>query len=75
MFLRDVEGTYGKLTKITMSEIESREEAEFARVPLGITLRVGGENHSQAGIYLQGKRQTTQFYPSASIRCIAIASL
>lgn len=72
MFLRDVENTYGKLTKITMSEIESREEAEFARMPTGITLRVGGVNYAQAGIYLRGKRQTTQFYPDASVRCVAI---
>lgn len=70
MFLRDVESAYGKLTKITMSEIESREEAEFARIPTGITLRVGGASHSQAGIYPQGKRQTTQFYPDASVHCI-----
>lgn len=50
---------------------ESRERAQFAQMPVGITLSVGGANYSQAGIYPQGKRYTTQFYPSASVTCIA----
>lgn len=66
MLLRDVEGIYGKLTSISMSELESREYAGFAQRPTGITLQVEG------GIYIQGKRETTQFSPNASVLCIYI---
>jgi hypothetical protein len=72
MTLREVEKRYGKLTSITMSEIEAREYADFARKPAGLQLRVGLPEIGIAGKYAEGKRETKAYAPSAVVTSIEI---
>ena len=71
MQLRDVAQKYGKLREVTMTEIESREFATFARQPAGIHLRVMAED-GLAGVYDEGKNTTTRYSPSAYVFSISI---
>lgn len=71
MQLREVAEKYGKLREITMTEIESREFAKFARQPAGIQLRVMAED-GFAGVYGDGKNTTTRASPSAYVFSISI---
>jgi len=72
MPLREVEKKYGKLTNISMSEIESREYAEFARQPAGLLFQVGLPEIGIAGKYPEGKRETAVYVPSAVVTNIEI---
>lgn len=72
MPLAEVEKRYGKLASITMSEIESREYAEFATHPVGLSLRVGLPDYGVAGKYPDGKRETKTYVPSAVVRIIEV---
>ena len=71
MQLREVVEKYGKLREITMTEIEAREFAKFARQPPGIQLRVMAED-GFAGVYGDGKNTTTRYSPSAYVFSISI---
>jgi YD repeat-containing protein len=72
MALNAVEGKYGNLTEITISEIESREYASFKNLPAGITLRVGAGG-STAGVYPAGRRTTQRYNSSARIVSVTAA--
>jgi hypothetical protein len=72
MPLREVEKKYGKLINIGMSEIESREYAEFARQPAGLLFQAGLPDIGIAGKYPEGKRETTVYAPSAIVTNIEI---
>ena len=71
MQLREVVQKYGELREITMSEIEAREYATFARQPAGIQLRVMAED-GLAGVYGDGKNTTARYSPSAYVFSISI---
>jgi hypothetical protein len=69
MLLRDVEKLYGKVKRIVISEIESREYATFTNQPAGITFRVSYD----AGKYEPGKQSTTRYNPGACVYSIIIS--
>jgi len=73
MLLSEVEKKYGKLTEIIMSEIESREYAEFSKKPASLLLRVGLPEIGIAGKYAEGKRETKAYVPSAVVKNIEIS--
>jgi hypothetical protein len=65
----DVEKILGKVTRITLSEIESRQFVQFERQPGELTLRL-----DYTGIFADDARETQRFEPEARIFSIAIAS-
>lgn len=71
MLLRVAEKRYGKVRKIEMSEIESREFAEFASHPKGIDFRLQGKN-DQAGVYPSGSSTATAYTPGAYIDSVQV---
>ena len=73
MKIQDAEAKLGKLKRITMSEIEMREAAEFTRMPEQMMFRV----ESGAGIYAnQGKipNQTRRYRKNSGIETISVSS-
>ena len=72
MPLSEVEKKYGKVVKIRMSEIESREYAEFERQPAGLQFRTGLPEVGIVGTYPQGSLETKVFSPSAVVSQIEI---
>ncbi len=73
MPLSDVESRFGKLTEITLSEIESREYADFANKPPGLTIQVGLPEVGLAGNYSEGERRTSAYFPTAVVTNIMIS--
>ena len=73
MPLKEVEKVYGKLVRLTMSEIESREYAEFAHEPAGLSFRAGLPEIGIAGIYQEGSRETKSYQPSAVVTQVEIS--
>ena len=71
MLLAYAEKIYGKVREITMSEIESREYAEFADGPKGIDFRVSGRDMA-AGVYPPQSRRGTTYTPGAYISSINV---
>lgn len=65
----DVERILGKVTRITLSEIESRQFVQFERQPGDLHFRL-----DYTGIFAEGARETQRFEPEAKIFSIAIAS-
>ncbi len=65
--LADVEKVYGKLTKVTLSEIESRQYVEFAGQPAWLTLRL-----NYTGIFEGEARETTRIEPNARLWSISV---
>ena len=65
----DVERILGKVTRITLSEIESRQFVQFARQSGELNFRL-----DYTGIFADGARETQRFEPEAEIFSIAIAS-
>ena len=63
--IADTEKIYGKLKEIMMSEIESREYAQFQKMPKGLDFRVQG-----AGVYPKGSRKTTMYRKGAEISAL-----
>jgi hypothetical protein len=73
MKMCDVESKYGEIKNIFMSEIESREFAEFTNNPKGLQFRLTAPNIDSAGIYPEGKRETTVYASSSYIMSISIS--
>lgn len=71
MKLSAAEKIYGKVKNIMMSEIESREFAEFLDQPEGLSFRLNAAN-GNAGIYANNKRETVRYAPSAVIFSITV---
>ena len=67
--VRDVERILGPVTKVMMSEIESRQFITFERQPEGLTFRL-----DYTGIFDEGSRETRRVEPDAKIFSIAIAA-
>lgn len=72
MRLRDVEKIYGKLVKITLSEIESHEHALLARQPAGLSFKIELPEIGLAGKYPPGRSETRVYAPSAVVRRIEV---
>ena len=67
--VRDIERILGGVTRIVMSEIESRQFVSFARQPEWLTLRL-----DYTGIFPDGARETTTYRDGARIFSLAISS-
>ena len=64
----------GKVIRVFISEIESREFAEFTKKPKGLIFRIaGGNDTGEAGIYPNGKRESRQFAPKTIIMSIQVS--
>jgi hypothetical protein len=74
MLLKDAEQIYGKVRRISVSEIEFRKTVEFERQPAGITFRIAGKD-AKAGVYGDGRTQTGSFDPGVIIRSIQITKI
>ena len=72
MLLRDVERIYGKLVKLTRSDIESHEHAVLARHPAGLSFKVELPEIGLAGKYPPGRSETRVYAPSAVVRRIEV---
>lgn len=70
MLLTEVERHYGKVKRITKSEIESREYAEFRASPPGMDFRVQGKSGAEAGVY-KGTVATT-YTPTTYLYSVSI---
>lgn len=71
MPLKEVEQHYGNLKEIYLTEIESREYAEFEKQPKGLSLRVYSKNGT-AGIYPEGSIKTKHFRADAYVLSILV---
>ena len=67
-FVRDVEKILGPITKVILSEIESRQFVTFERQPDWLTFRL-----DYTGIFDEGSRETQRVEPDGKIFSIAIA--
>jgi hypothetical protein len=74
MMLHDVEGIYGSLIAIRMSEVESHEFATFSKAPAGIAFRVSGDG-KPAGIYASGESTTMRYDSSARVLSLIASRL
>lgn len=70
MLLPEVERHYGKVKRITRSEIEAREYAEFRASPPGMDFRVQAKSGAEAGVY-KGTVATT-YTPTAYLYSVSI---
>ena len=70
MLLSEVEKKLGKVKEIVISEIESREYAQFKRMPNGLWYLLSYE----AGIYENDSRTTKKYTPDTYIRAIGMKS-
>ena len=70
MRVGEVEQRYGRLTRMMVSDTESREYAKFERQPSWLEIQVG---NGQVGIYPPGKRCTTNYAPSAHVASLWIS--
>lgn len=80
MSVKRAEKIYGKVKRITRSEIESRENAEFSNQPQGIDFRLSSRENFAGANYEtiksgseQGLETTENYVPSAYILNITIA--
>lgn len=62
---------YGKIKEILLSEIESREFADFVNQPKGLQFRLLSED-SMAGDYKEGENTTMQYTPGAYLFSIQV---
>ena len=72
MKIADAEKKVGKLTGITMSEIESREYAAFEKGPEGMIIRLQNKD-GFAGIYPEGSSKTGKAAPGSFIYSISVS--
>ena len=70
MPLREVAQHYGRLIRLMVTDTESREYAEFEKLPPWLGIQVG---NGQAGIYPTGKRCTSNYTPSAHIASLWVS--
>ncbi len=69
ILVSDAEKVFGKVVKITKSEIESREYIEFAKPPIGLGFRL-----DYTGIFPEGTNETTKFPPEGKIYSISVST-
>ena len=70
MRLAEVAQHYGRLTRLKVTDTESREYAEFEKLPAWLRIQVG---NGQAGIYPPDKRCTTNYAQSAHIASLWVS--
>ncbi len=74
MKVSDVESRLGKLKEIFMSEIESREFAEFSERTPGLQFRLQAPNDN-AGIYPEGEMVAQSYRPGATVFSISVMGI
>ena len=67
MTIKSAERVLGKVQRVFMSEIESREFAVFRRKPKGLLFRIEG------GVFPPGQRKGTTYKPGSAIIMIQIS--
>lgn len=70
MRLSEVGQRFGRLKRLRVTDTESREYAEFERLPPWLRIQVG---NGQAGIYPPGKRCTTSYVAVAHIASLWVS--
>jgi hypothetical protein len=70
MPLAEVAKRYGRLKRLMVTEIESREYADFEKLPGWLLIQVG---EGQAGVYPQGKRCTSNYTSSAHVASLWVS--
>ncbi len=70
MPLAEVAKRLGRIKRLMVTEIESREFADFDKLPPWLGIQVG---NGQAGIYPPGKRCTTNYSSSAHVASLWIS--
>jgi hypothetical protein len=70
MPLADIGRRYGRLKRLILTDVESREYAQFDNLPNWLEIQVG---NGQAGIYPPGKRCTTNYNASAHIASLWVS--
>jgi hypothetical protein len=70
MPLSEVTQRYGRLKRLMVTDTESREYAEFERLPPWLEIQVG---NGQTGIYPPGKRCTSNYARSAHIASLWVS--
>ena len=76
MSIAAAEKILGKVERLFVSEIESREYAEFRRKPKGMLFRVNTPSTGRsftAGIYAKNSREATRYVASAFIEGIEVS--
>jgi len=74
MKVSEVEKKIGKLQQIFMSEIESREFADFSKKTPGLQYRLSSPN-GEAGIYPDGEMMAKNYDPDATIFSISVMGI
>lgn len=69
--IENAESVLGEVDQIMMSEIESREYADFLNQPSGLAFRVIHESNT-AGLYLNGGSISSRYRPGAFIYSIEV---
>ena len=70
MPLYEVSQRYGRVTRVRVTDTESREYAEFERQPPWLEIQIG---NGQVGIYPPGKRCSMKFESSAHIASLWVS--
>lgn len=65
-----VEGKFGNLKKLIVEQSESREYAQFAKLPSWLEIQVG---KGEAGLYEPGELCTTRYKPSALVESLWVS--
>jgi hypothetical protein len=68
--LAEVEKRYGKLIRLERTEVESREYAEFEKLPSWLDVQAG---HGEAGLYAKGKRCAYRYAPGAKVESLWVS--
>ena len=68
--IADTKKLYGLVLKISRSEVEARQFAEFKNQPRGMIFRI-----DYSGVFAQGQSETVRYRPDAKIYSIAIQSI
>ena len=68
--LAEVEKRYGKLLRLERTEAESREYAEFEKLPSWLDVQAG---YGGAGLYADGKRCAYRYAPEAKIESLWVS--
>ncbi|MCB1023080.1 MAG: hypothetical protein KDB79_01735 [Acidobacteria bacterium] len=73
MKVSEAENYLGKLKSIMRSEIESREFADFVNQPDGLSIRLSAPNTDFAGIYAEGRSETSRYEPESFVLSISLS--
>ncbi len=70
MPLAEVEKRYGKLLRLERTDVDSREYAEFEKLPNWIDLQAG---NGEAGVYPKNMRCASAYVPTAKVESLWVS--